>query len=72
MVSAYECTSINDGARSFPMSDKWVTNLAKKEALAAAEAAFMSTGMVTVCRETASQILPERGPLVVIVSPCSG
>jgi len=72
MVSAYECTSINDGARSFPMPGKWVTNIAKKEALAAAEAAFMSKGMVTVCRETASQILPERGPPVVVVSPCSG
>jgi hypothetical protein len=38
------------------MPGKWVTNVAKKEALAAAEAAFMSKGMVTVCRETASQI----------------
>src|SRR6266545_7670482 len=38
----------NDGARSFPMPDKWVTNAAKKEALAAAEATFMSKGMVTV------------------------
>jgi hypothetical protein len=25
-VSAYECTSTNDGARSFPMPDKCVTN----------------------------------------------
>ncbi len=47
-VGSYECTSINDGARSFPMPDKWVTNVAKDEALAAAEAAYMPKGMVTV------------------------
>ena len=28
-VGSYECTSINDGARSFPMPDKWVTNVPK-------------------------------------------
>src|SRR5205807_10587497 len=33
-VGAYECTSINDGARSFPMPDKFVTNVPKEEALA--------------------------------------
>src|SRR3979409_2745457 len=47
-VGAYECTSINDGARSFPMPDKWVTNVPKEQALAAAEAAYMPKGMVTV------------------------
>jgi glyoxylase-like metal-dependent hydrolase (beta-lactamase superfamily II) len=47
-VGTYECTSINDGARSFPMPDKFVINVAKDEALAAAEAAYMPKGMVTV------------------------
>ena len=47
-VGAYECTSINDGARSFPLPDKFVTNVAKDEALAAADAAYMPKGMVTV------------------------
>src|SRR5271163_3279876 len=47
-IGAYECTSINDGARSFPMPDKWVTNVPKDEALAAADAAYMPKGMVTV------------------------
>jgi glyoxylase-like metal-dependent hydrolase (beta-lactamase superfamily II) len=47
-VGTYECTSINDGARSFPMPDKFVTNIPKEEALAAAEAAYMPKGMVTV------------------------
>src|SRR5471030_675707 len=47
-VGAYECTSINDGARSFPMPDTFVTNVPKEEALAAAEAAYMPKGMVTV------------------------
>jgi glyoxylase-like metal-dependent hydrolase (beta-lactamase superfamily II) len=47
-VGAYECTSINDGARSFPMPDTFVRNVPKEEALAAAEAAYMPKGMVTV------------------------
>jgi glyoxylase-like metal-dependent hydrolase (beta-lactamase superfamily II) len=47
-VGSIECTSINDGARSFPMPDKFVINVPKEEALAAAEAAYMPKGMVTV------------------------
>ena len=47
-VGSIECTSINDGARSFPMPDKFVTNVSKDQALAAAEAAYMPKGMVTV------------------------
>jgi glyoxylase-like metal-dependent hydrolase (beta-lactamase superfamily II) len=47
-VGAYECTSINDGARSFPLPDSWVTNVGKDEVLAAAEAAYMPRGKVTV------------------------
>jgi glyoxylase-like metal-dependent hydrolase (beta-lactamase superfamily II) len=47
-VGSYECTSINDGARSFPMPDTFVRNVPKEEALAAAEAAYMPKGMVTV------------------------
>ena len=47
-VGDYECTSINDGARTFPMPDKFVVNVAKDEALAAADAAYMPKGMVTI------------------------
>jgi hypothetical protein len=47
-VGAFECTSINDGASTFPMSDKFVTNVPKDEALAAGNAAYMPKGMVTV------------------------
>ena len=47
-VGSYECTSINDGARSFPMPDTFVKNVPKDQALAAAEAAYMPKGMVTV------------------------
>jgi len=47
-VGAYECTSINDGARTFPMPDTFVRNVPKAEALAAADAAYMPPGMVTV------------------------
>ena len=47
-VGSFECTSINDGARTFPMPENWVRNVPKAEALAAAEAAYMPKGMVTV------------------------
>jgi glyoxylase-like metal-dependent hydrolase (beta-lactamase superfamily II) len=47
-VGSFECTSINDGARTFPMPDGFVKNVSKDEALAAAEAAYMPKGMVTV------------------------
>src|SRR5271167_836430 len=47
-VGSYECTSINDGARTFPLLDTFVSNVPKAEALAAAEAAYMPQGMVTV------------------------
>ncbi|MBR1127877.1 MBL fold metallo-hydrolase [Bradyrhizobium iriomotense] len=47
-VGSYECTSINDGARTFPMPDKFVVNAPKEEAAAAGEAAYMPKGMVTV------------------------
>jgi len=47
-VGSFECTSINDGARSFPMPDTFVTNVPKDDALAAAEAAYMPKGLVTV------------------------
>jgi hypothetical protein len=43
-VGSFECTSINDGARSFPMPDPFVRNVPKAEALAAAEAAYMPKG----------------------------
>ncbi len=47
-VGSLECTSVNDGARTFPMPDTFVRNVPKPEALAAAEAAYMPKGMVTV------------------------
>jgi glyoxylase-like metal-dependent hydrolase (beta-lactamase superfamily II) len=47
-VGSLECTSINDGARTFPMPDTFVRNVPKAEALAAADAAYMPKGMVTV------------------------
>jgi glyoxylase-like metal-dependent hydrolase (beta-lactamase superfamily II) len=47
-VGSIECASINDGARTFPMPDQFVTNVPKEKALAAAEAAYMPKGMVTV------------------------
>src|SRR4029079_2333372 len=47
-VGEFECTSVSDGARTFPMPDGFVKNVSKEQALAAAEAAYMPKGMVTV------------------------
>jgi hypothetical protein len=47
-VGSFECTSINDGARSFLMPEGYIRNVPKEQALAAAEAAYMPQGMVTV------------------------
>src|SRR5499425_1062617 len=47
-VGSFECTSIADGARTFPMPDGFVKNVPKDQALAAAEAAYMPKGMVSV------------------------
>lgn len=47
-VGDFEVTQIADGARTFPMPDGFVRNIPKEQALAAAEAAYMPKGMVTV------------------------
>ncbi len=47
-VGSFECISINDGARTFPVPDKFVTNASREEAVAAADAAYMPKGMVTI------------------------
>src|SRR5947209_273906 len=47
-VGEYEVTLLHDGARSFPMPDTFVTNVSKDQALAAAAAAYMPKGKVTV------------------------
>ena len=47
-VGSLECTSINDGARSFPPPDNFVRNVPKDQALAAADAARWPKGMITV------------------------
>jgi len=47
-VGDFEVASINDGARTFPMPDGFVKNVPKEQALAAAEAAYMPKGQVTV------------------------
>jgi hypothetical protein len=43
-----EITVLHDGARTFPMPDIFVRNVSKDQALAAAEAAYMPKGMVTI------------------------
>jgi glyoxylase-like metal-dependent hydrolase (beta-lactamase superfamily II) len=47
-VGSFECVSVNDGARTFPMPEGFVKNVGRDEALAAADAAFFPKGMVTV------------------------
>jgi glyoxylase-like metal-dependent hydrolase (beta-lactamase superfamily II) len=65
-VGSFECTSINDGARSFPMPDGFVKNVPKEEALAAADAAYMPKGMVTIPFNP--QLINTGGKLILIDS----
>ena len=47
-VGGCEVTILNDGMRSYPLPDAFVRNVAREEALAAAQAAYMPPGKVTV------------------------
>jgi glyoxylase-like metal-dependent hydrolase (beta-lactamase superfamily II) len=47
-VGDFEITQIADGANTIPMPDIFVKNVSKDQALAAAEAAYMPKGRVTV------------------------
>jgi glyoxylase-like metal-dependent hydrolase (beta-lactamase superfamily II) len=47
-VGSFECTSITDGARTFPMPEGFVRNVSRDQALAAAEAAYFPKGQVTI------------------------
>jgi glyoxylase-like metal-dependent hydrolase (beta-lactamase superfamily II) len=47
-LGAFEITQFSDGARTFPMPGPFVKNVPREQALAAAEAAYMPKGMVTV------------------------
>jgi glyoxylase-like metal-dependent hydrolase (beta-lactamase superfamily II) len=63
-VGDIECTSVNDGARTFPMPDNFVRNVPKAQALAAAEAARWPKGMITVPFNP--QLINTGGKLVLI------
>lgn len=47
-LGEYEVTILNDGARTFPLPDTFVSNVPKDKALQAASDAFMPAGKVTV------------------------
>jgi glyoxylase-like metal-dependent hydrolase (beta-lactamase superfamily II) len=47
-VGEHEITILNDGMRSFPMPEGFVRNVPREQALAAAGAAYMPPGQVTV------------------------
>jgi glyoxylase-like metal-dependent hydrolase (beta-lactamase superfamily II) len=47
-VGDFEVTQISDGGRTFPMPDTFVVNQKKDDALAAAEAAYIPKGQVTI------------------------
>jgi len=47
-VGDYEITQLSDGARTFPMPDGFVQNVPKDQALAAAAAAYIPKGQVTI------------------------
>jgi glyoxylase-like metal-dependent hydrolase (beta-lactamase superfamily II) len=47
-VGSFECTSVNDGALTYPISNEYVTNVSKDQVIAAAEAVYFPQNMV-VC-----------------------
>lgn len=47
-VGDYEIIQLMDGARTFPVPDKFVVNVSKDEAIKAAAAAYMPEGKVTI------------------------
>jgi glyoxylase-like metal-dependent hydrolase (beta-lactamase superfamily II) len=47
-VGDYEIIQLMDGARTFPMPEKFVVNISKDEAIKAAVAAYMPEGKVTI------------------------
>jgi glyoxylase-like metal-dependent hydrolase (beta-lactamase superfamily II) len=47
-VGDYEMIQLMDGARTFPMPDKFVVNASKDQAIQAAAAAYMPDGKVTI------------------------
>src|ERR1043166_2663436 len=47
-VGDFEVTQIADGSRTFPMPDQFGVNQKKEDALAAAEAAYIPKGQVTI------------------------
>ena len=47
-IGDFELTQISDGGRTFPMPDGFVRNVPKEQALAAAEAAYMPKGMISI------------------------
>ncbi len=47
-VGDFEITIINEGARSGPLRDGFVTNVGREQVLAAADSAYMPKGQVTV------------------------
>lgn len=47
-VGDYEIIQLMDGARTFPMPDKFVVNVSRDEAIKAAVAAYMPDGKVTI------------------------
>ncbi|HZD91147.1 MAG TPA: MBL fold metallo-hydrolase [Pseudolabrys sp.] len=47
-LGSYEIIQLMDGARTFPMPDKFVVNVSKDQAIRAAAAAYMPDGKVTI------------------------
>src|SRR5882672_7388288 len=47
-IGDFEIVALMDGARTFPMPDGFVVNASKEKAIAAAEAAYMPGGKLTV------------------------
>jgi glyoxylase-like metal-dependent hydrolase (beta-lactamase superfamily II) len=63
-VGDYELTQISDGARTIPMPEGFVRNVPREQALAAAEAAYMPKGQVTI---PFNPVVVNTGPRLVLI-----
>jgi len=68
-VGDFEVTQLVDGARTFPMPDGFITNISKDQAIAAAEAAYLPKGQVTI---PFSPMVVNTGSKLVLIDTGSG
>jgi glyoxylase-like metal-dependent hydrolase (beta-lactamase superfamily II) len=68
-LGEFEIIQLMDGARTFPMSDQFVANVSKDEAIKAAAAAYMPDGKITI---PFSPMLINTGSKLVLIDTGNG